>query len=112
MRRPRVMCILIVSSADADTLVSPCSNSPRQDKTYCRHLQLQPVYEKGLLLFRDHVVRASNMSGRLKQIMLENVRRYGGRTTRMVSRSNRGRAWTHVLLVCTRWLPSVQRAFR
>lgn len=32
------------------------------------------MYEKGLILFRDHVIRAPNISGRLKQIMLENVR--------------------------------------
>ena len=39
-------------------------------------MNLVPVYEKGLLLFRDYVVRAPNISGRFKHIMLDNVRRY------------------------------------
>lgn len=46
-----------------------------QDKTHCKQMNLVPVYEKGLLLFRDFVVRAPNISGRFKHIMLDNVRR-------------------------------------
>ena len=38
-------------------------------------MNLVPVYEKGLLLFRDCVVRAPGIQGRFKQLMLDNVRR-------------------------------------
>ena len=54
---------------------------PAQDKTYCKQMSLVPVYEKGLLLFRDSVVRAPGIAGRFKMIMLDNVRRYDKQRT-------------------------------
>jgi hypothetical protein len=46
---------------------------PPQDKTYCRTQKKVPVYDMGLLLFRDHVVKDGGVTGKLKQILLENV---------------------------------------
>ena len=66
---------------------------PPQDKTYCKQMSLVPVYEKGLLLFRDSVVRAPGIAGRFKMIMLDNVRRYDKQRTQATgSRSHGG--WT------------------
>lgn len=43
------------------------------DKTYCKQQKKRPVYDMGVLLFRDHVVRSGGVNQRLKKILLENV---------------------------------------
>jgi len=45
------------------------------DKTYCKQQKKTPVYDMGLLLFRDHVVRSGVVNKKLKTILLGNVHR-------------------------------------
>jgi len=45
------------------------------DKTYCKLQKKTPIYDMGLLLFRDHIVRSNQVNQRLKTILLANVYR-------------------------------------
>ena len=45
------------------------------DREFCRKHKLPPVYDLGLLLFRDRVVRQVGVHERLKHLLLEGVRR-------------------------------------
>ena len=45
------------------------------DREFCRKHKLPPVYDLGLLLFRDRVVRQGGVHERLKALMLDSVRR-------------------------------------
>lgn len=71
------------------TVLRCAAPPPLQDKTYCKQMSLVPVYEKGLLLFRDSVVRAPGIAGRLKMIMLDNVRRYEEQRTQTTGSASR-----------------------
>jgi len=45
------------------------------DKTYCSQMNLLPIYERGMLLFRDGVIRAPTIAARIKSTMMDWVRR-------------------------------------
>ena len=49
------------------------SCAPLQDKMYCTRHKMPGVYELGLQLFRDHVVRNPQVNSRLKVVLLENI---------------------------------------
>jgi cullin 3 len=44
------------------------------DKTYCKQQKKTPVYDLGLQLFRDNVVRSGTVNQRLKKLLLNNVK--------------------------------------
>eukprot|EP00463_Aulacantha_scolymantha_P000488 TRINITY_DN1299_c0_g1_i1.p1 TRINITY_DN1299_c0_g1~~TRINITY_DN1299_c0_g1_i1.p1 ORF type:complete len:628 (-),score=103.46 TRINITY_DN1299_c0_g1_i1:126-2009(-) len=43
------------------------------DKTYCKQQKKIPVYDMGLQLFRDHLVRKGQLNDRLGQLLLQQV---------------------------------------
>ena len=51
------------------------SPSPTQDKTFCKLQKKVPVYDMGLLQFKERVVRHPTIKTRLQQALLDNIRR-------------------------------------
>jgi cullin 3 len=43
------------------------------DRVYVQQFNVEPVYNLGLLLFRDHIVRYTNIRDPLKQTLLEMI---------------------------------------